>query len=297
MRFRQQRGFEGLFHGSPRMIEEALWGDLFHNSDMGKPIRLTLSGSGPETRRLEIAKGPGGATLPLTSASGIAEPVAAAPVVFTWTDAKGVARSATPRLGPSGLVLPDTGEDMPDFYFIPATGAVSAVESAGRFSELSKENRQHRFVKTFTNEYPWIKDINVEVHAGAPALFATLKDSQRKVPVPNVSTGINRALSYMLAIAIRPRSIVLIDEIENGIYFTHLAAIWRSVISLLRENDSQLFASTHSHECLEALVEAAKGDVRDVSLWRTDRSEDQNTVSQFSGKDFRAGIEYGQEVR
>jgi AAA domain, putative AbiEii toxin, Type IV TA system len=298
VRMRQQRGLEGVFSGPARRIEEAIWRDFFYNHEMKVPIRISLFGDGIESRSLEISRGTVEMTLPYTDgSSGSAEPISTAPVIFTWTDAEGVPHSVTPKLGPSGFVLPDTGEDFQDFLFFPATGMIGAVENAGRFSELSKENRHKQFVHTFTKEYPWIKDINVEVHAGAPVLFATLKENARKVALPNVSTGINRALSYMLGIAARPKAIVLVDEIENGIYYSHMAAMWRSTISLLREYETQMFVSTHSRECIVSLVEAAKGDVADVALWRTERRGEKFRVRRFSGEDFVAGIEYGEEIR
>ena len=251
MRLRQQRGLDGAFNGAPRRIEEAAWGDFFHDSNMDKPIRLALSGDGPDGRSLEIARGAGETTLALTGGSGMPEPVSSSPVIFIWKDAKGVSHTVTPKFSAAGISLPDTGEDMPDFYYFAATVMVGSIENAGRFSELSKANRHKQFVQTFTKEYPWIRDLNVEVHAGSPAVFATLKGSNRKIPVANISTGINRALGFMLAIALRPRAIVLIDEIENGIHYAHLAAIWRSILSLAREYETQLFISTHSRECLE----------------------------------------------
>ena len=225
------------------------------------------------------------------------EPVSSSPVIFIWKDAKGVSHTVTPKFSAAGISLPDTGEDMPDFYYFAATVMVGSIENAGRFSELSKANRHKQFVQTFTKEYPWIRDLNVEVHAGSPAVFATLKGSNRKIPVANISTGINRALGFMLAIALRPRAIVLIDEIENGIHYAHLAAIWRSILSLAREYETQLFISTHSRECLEALLEASGGEVNDLEIWRTEREGTKHTIRRFRGKDFQAGIEGGEEIR
>jgi ABC-type lipoprotein export system ATPase subunit len=297
MRLRQQRGLDGMLGGTARRIEEAVWGDLFHDYNLNLPISLAISGDGPENRSLEISKGVGEVMLPFPGSAGASEPVSSAPVVFTWTDAKGGKHPVVPRFAATGVTLPDTGEDMPDFYFFPATQIVGSVENASRFSELSKANQHRRFVKTFTKEYPWIKDLNVEVHAGSPTLFATLLDSKRKIPVANVSTGINRVISFMLAVAVRPRSIVLIDEIENGVYYTHFEAAWITLLSLARQYETQLFISTHSRECLEALAVAAGNHTSDIAIWRTERAGEEYKVIRFDGETFKAGIEYGQEVR
>ncbi|MCH8113685.1 MAG: ATP-binding protein [Proteobacteria bacterium] len=112
----------------------------------------------------------------------------------------------------------------------------------------------------------------------------------------DISGGINRMVAIMLAIASRQQAVVLVDEIENGLYFKHQAALWRGLLALSRNFDTQLIVTTHSEEWLEALVDAASGEVDDLSLWRTERSENGPVVHQFTGKQVSAGIKAG-EVR
>lgn len=297
LRFRQVRGLEGLLQGSQHRIEDALWGDLFYNRDTTQPLSVVLDGDGPENRRLTISReGGGGAFLPLGESN--AQQVPNAPVTFKWTNAEKREFPVSPSIGPAGINLPSTGEDMPDFFSFAAGAMTGSGENAGRFSELSQGGRKSEFLSLFRSEYPWISDLNIEVYAGAPVIFATL-DTGRSLPLPMISGGINRIVGFMLAIASRPRSVVMIDEIESGIYYTHQAAIWRALIQFARTYESQLFITTHSKECLEALKEAASDeDLRDISLWRIEREgEEQPVVRQFSGEVFSAGIEYGEEVR
>jgi hypothetical protein len=219
------------------------------------------------------------------------------PVTFKWTDHLGGQHASVPRIHDGKLILPDTGEASSPFFHFPAAQMVGSGETAERFSGLSKANKHRKFVKIFTREYPWIKDLNVEVNAGAPALYATLKGNDRRVPVANVSGGINRMLGIMLAISTEKHSIVLVDEVENGIYFSHLPSVWRSILALLREYDSQMFVTTHSMECLEALVTASGDTTSDIALWRTDRQDSEIKVSRLRGDVLRAAVEYGEEIR
>jgi len=220
-----------------------------------------------------------------------------ASVVFTWKDSKGVEFEVVPRFTASGIQFPETGEDMPNFFHFAAGRGVSAVENAGRFSELSRAKRDREFIKVFSNEYKFIDDISIEVHAGQPVLYATLKGVDEKIPLANVSHGINRLVGIMLAIASRPQSIVLVDEIESGIYYKHKTAIWRSILTFMRKYDSQLFVTTHDIEWLKALVEAAGKKNDDISLWRLKRNRKHPVLDQFKGETLKHGIEFGQEVR
>lgn len=317
LRLRQQRGLDGFVMGAAKRVEEALWGDFFFNNDMSQRISLTLIGDGVESRSLEIARGSTDAVLPfLTGPTGsigpigptgaafttqppsIAMPVVSAPVRFTWKDSNKNLRTVTPTVSAAGVTLPDTGEDMPDFFYFAANTTIGSGENAARFSELSKSNKQEKFIKTFSREYDWIKGLNVEVHAGAPVIFASVKWAINKLPLPNISGGINRIVGFMLAIASREKSVVLVDEIENGIYYSHFPALWRATLGFLREFNAQAFVSTHSKECLNGLLKGAGRDVSDIALWRAEIGDNgERTLRQFSGDALRAGIDYGEEVR
>ena len=295
MRLRQQRGLEGVFSGPRRRIEDAIWGDFFHDYSFKNPISIVLSGDGAEARSLVISRGKTEYFLPL-SESEEAEISTSEPVVFTWKDSSGKEHQAIPKITSSGVEMPDTGEDMPDFFFFSANQNIASRENAGRFSDISRKKRHRQFVELFTKEYTWIDDISIEVSAGSPVLYATLKDFKEKIPLANVSGGINRVVGILLAIASRPRSVVLVDEMENGIYYKHRTAIWRGLFSFMREYDSQLFVTTHSQQWLESLVKSSADDLNDVSLWRLERSRKKIILHRFSGATLKAGIEYGQEV-
>jgi len=296
LRMRQLRGLDGLFAAPRGRIEESLWGDFFHNFDMTRRITLALSGDGSAARRLDISRGRAGVTVPM-DLDGPNPPVISAPVTFTWTNADGESFQATPVFKQGEISFPDTGEDMPDFFFIPALAVTGSAENAGRFSDLSKVNRQDSIVKTFIREFPQLEGLSLEVSAGSPAIFATIKGMDKKVPLPSVSSGINRMLAIMLTIASRPRSIVLVDEIENGIHWKHFPFLWRAIVSLLRENDSQLFAVTHSGECLRAAAQATGKKTDDVELWQMERIDGEHHLTRFSGGRMKSAIESGIDVR
>lgn len=294
LRMRNQRGLDNTLGGTPKDIEDALWGDFFYNQDMTLPISLILDGDGKDSRSLEIYRGGAGSyTLELEDQSETHH----SPITFLWKDSEKRSYPVVPIVGAKGLDFPGTGENINGFYFFSANQTVGATESAGRFSKLSITNKHRKFIDIFKKEYEWIEDINVEVVAGMPVLFATLRDSGRKLPLPNISSGLNRIIGIMLAIASAPKGIVLVDEIENGIHYSHLTAIWRAILNLLREYETQLFISTHSQECLSALIDAAGENVSDIVLWQTERRDGEHNVSTFRGEELKNALDYNEEVR
>jgi RecF/RecN/SMC N terminal domain len=296
LRFRQQRGLDGAFSGTLRAIEQAIWRDYFYNLDWNNSISVKLLGSGDEARSLDITRAFSQLTIPLDAASPTEQTTG--PLVFNWTDAKGKAHLASPGLSNSGLQLAQSTEDLPDFFYMSAGTPVGSVESATRFSEIRQARRDRQFVATFTKEYDWIEDLSIEVSGGSPVIHAAVKGINKLIPVANVSGGINRALALLLTIASRPRSVVLVDEIEAGLYYRHLNGLWKSILSFAHTYDSQLFVTTHSEEWLEALVDTAEPELlADIALWRIERTNNGPVIRQFSGKTLRAGIETGGEVR
>jgi AAA15 family ATPase/GTPase len=142
--------------------------------------------------------------------------------------------------------------------------------------------------------------MGIEVAAGAPAIFAKIEGSDKKIPLTSVSGSINRVVAILLSIASSdPKSAVLtIDEIENGVYYKHQEAMWRQLLRLTREKEAQIFATTHSLECLKALISAAGDNTDDIALWRIERDEEgRPELLQFEGGELASAIELDVEVR
>lgn len=307
LRFRQQRGLESAFAGPVPQIEEALWRSLFYKNDWDKPISVNLKGDGAEARSVEVFLGHSQLTLPVES-SGTASrtsPIVpsgtmstesrTSPIGFRWRNSIGEEREIFPRVKQTGIEIEGTGEDLSDFFYFAANQTIQSVENATRFSDLSRAGRANRFIELFTKEYEWIDNLNIEVLAGFPVIYATLRDGQ-KLPLPYISGGLNRIVGILLAIVSRARSVILIDEAENGIYHQHYRAMWDALITLSRSHNSQLFTTTHNEEWIEGLFEAAGKDVDDISLWRIERSDEGPLIRQFSGRQTAAAVNVG-EVR
>jgi hypothetical protein len=296
LRYRQQRGLDGSFSGTPRQIEEALWKDLFFEGHWERPIQIELTGDGPEARSITIYRGRSQSTIPLL-ADAQEEERRTSPVVFQWRDAAGKMHVSEPKIGPQGLEVIDSDEDLPDFFFFGAQ-TIGSSENAGRFSELRRAGRGDAFIKTITQEYPWIEGLDIEVIAGLPVIYAKLSHQKRVLPLANVSAGISRALGVMLAVASRDRSAVLVDELESGLFHTHHEPLWRALLALIRTYESQLFTTTHSDEWLKALLRAADDKVDDIALWRLERGGGgPPALYQFDGDTLKDAIEFGAEAR
>lgn len=121
------------------------------------------------------------------------------------------------------------------------------------------------------------------------------------IPFTQMGQAFARALHiYCEIFALKP-DILLVDEIENGLYYGGLQDFWKGLIAVLEDKDVQLFATTHSRECMEAAVRANQAP-KDTSLryLRLDRKvdrPDEIVGTQFGQDTMAAALEFGQEMR
>jgi AAA15 family ATPase/GTPase len=162
------------------------------------------------------------------------------------------------------------------------------------------ENREREVVEAVKKEFqPLITDLQVlSLTSFVPgSVYATVPFVEMKMPIALLSAGITKFFSLLAAIIYRKRGVVLIDEVENGLYYERLPALWSTLLKLAKENDTQLFVSTHSDECLQALLPLIRENENDFMLLRAERNNGSSSIAQFSGHDFEAALARRGEVR
>jgi AAA15 family ATPase/GTPase len=101
---------------------------------------------------------------------------------------------------------------------------------------------------------------------------------------------------FVLGMTSSPGGLLLVDEIENGIHHAALESMWRSVAAVAVETNSQVIATTHSRECVEAAYRSL-GESKDLKLFRIVRSDRGESVSPYDAETLGAALEIGLEVR
>ena len=76
------------------------------------------------------------------------------------------------------------------------------------------------------------------------------------VPLSQAGQGLYRLVTIFSELIGGRAQLCLIDEIENGIHHTAHEQVWTGIAEVAAQLDVQVFATTHSGECLEAAHEA-----------------------------------------
>jgi AAA15 family ATPase/GTPase len=303
IRLRTWRGYEGSVGGSFEQVDAAIWDNLFFRFDRKNKINISLSGTEEHRRSLKIAVA-GGSEVFVPTAS----PMAFAPIPpgrfgasaleWIWTLPNGHELKVRPQFYGGGYQFPGTENEVPSpVSFFASSHPFPNQENVNRFSNISKRRGEGPVIAAIIKAFPFIRDIDIQAHAGVSMLHADIPSLPEKIALGGVSSGVLKFATILVAIAEKPKSIILVDEIENGIHFSLYERYWRTLYEFARDNDVQIFATTHSSECLEHLTRAIRRTAGDLSIIRTEMDEDGRAqLKQFYGSAVIDGIAHG-EVR
>ena len=86
------------------------------------------------------------------------------------------------------------------------------------------------------------------------------------VPLRSLGEGMNRMLGIALALVNAKDGILLIDEVESGLHYSVQPDMWRLVFETAAKLNVQVFATTHSLDCIRAFESATSERGEEESL-------------------------------
>ncbi len=130
-----------------------------------------------------------------------------------------------------------------------------------------------------------------------PLLYADVGLSEM-IPVTQLGQGFNRLLEIYSEMLADESKVLLIDEIENGLHHSVLSTVWRGIFEAANELDLQVFATTHSWECVMAADEIAREkSPYQLGLVRLDRVEGAVKATVIDEKTLNTAKELEWEMR
>jgi len=295
---------------------EEIWDSLFYNWDRSQEITVAAEEPSPSGlfqtdqlegtlflgTRLRIRPLVGGRTGKLSSgvieSSELMDTTQGLQFLFQLADGRSVEQEVTDLTSPPGRRGTVGGEGERPVVFIPGRGIPDPQEEAHRFSRLEVANRHEAVVEALRLVEPRLQRLTVVATRGGSVLYGDL-GGNHLMPVPLMGDGMLRTLSIVLAMVNSQGGLVLIDEVENGLHYSVLTDLWRMIVQTARRLEVQVFAATHSDECIRALHEAveALGYQEDLRLYRFDLTANGTRAVDYSADELSAAIASEQEVR
>ncbi len=191
-----------------------------------------------------------------------------------------------------------------EYYFsiIPSHLAYDD-DLVGFFNEIESKSLKKKFVDNLAILIPNIEDVlQHSLIKDKYHLCVTLKNDDAVYPLTRFGDGAVKLARILLEITKSGGKRLMIDEIGDGIHYTRLKEFWRTVIKACFLNEVQLFATTHSSECLEVFSEVMKESEfinyqEQARLIEMRQKDDVTKTITFGFNEFSTFIENENEVR
>lgn len=118
------------------------------------------------------------------------------------------------------------------------------------------------------------------------------------IPLGNLGDGMQRMLGIALALVNAKDGMLLIDEIENGLHYSVLPSLWQMIFQLARRLHVQVFATSHSRDCIEAFQQISVEDTQtEGMLIRLESKKDEIVATLFDERELGIATSEQIEVR
>jgi AAA15 family ATPase/GTPase len=290
------RGFKDLGFNLDNVSK---WGWLFYGKNLSKDIELKSVGENDETQiqkmywLLEDKSGavPIPEDFPTDELSSI----------FLHVNFKNFyGKEVSWRINKSGPIdLPASSRvlDSVPLRLLFNISSRSQEEDTKWFSKLDDVGRQDEVISILQLVEPRLKSLAVSTSDGPPMIYGDIGIG-RRVPMSQMGEGMVRLLSLVLEITNASGGVVLVDEIENGLHYSVMNSVWKAIAAAAHQSNTQIFATTHSFECIRAAHEAflSRGEY-DFRLHRLDRIKDEIRSVTYNADMLSAAIVSDFEVR
>ena len=99
-------------------------------------------------------------------------------------------------------------------------------------------------------------------------------------------------------------TLLCIDEIDNGLYYYKQDIFWEQLLKLCEEKNIQLFATTHSYDCLKSIVRVFENRYKtdekideELAVFRLVKVKNEVRARPFSFALLKVMVENSTEIR
>ncbi len=117
------------------------------------------------------------------------------------------------------------------------------------------------------------------------------------LPLKSMGDGMTRLFHIIVALVNAKNGILLIDEFENGLHWTVQPKVWDMVFQLSEKLNVQVFATTHSRDCIEGF-DSAWNKYPDLgAFFRLDIKDGLIKATEYTSETLTDAIDMDVEVR
>ena len=310
------------FRGLNVVTEASVFRDLFNELDPKKHIMLSGAHAPnvrfdelviylrEHNRRLEPFGN--GSAQNVTARSEYSQALSSHEIVFDYRDSNGVEHSATGIWAQETQVsvVAQTMEVMrgihvestdntkvaPVSFALPKVRQLP-VQLATNFGAFQLDRQETNVIDFVRVIGPQVKALVPVTMRGEVVLHAEIEGQKGLYPVNLLGEGAFRILEFATSIAQVGGGQYMIDEIENGLHYSTLVDVFSRLYELAHHHDVQVFATTHSWECVKAAHDALGPVGEKFNYHRIGRREGKARAVSYDEEMLNTAFDVGWEIR
>lgn len=127
----------------------------------------------------------------------------------------------------------------------------------------------------------------------------TINGSDRffRMPISEFGDGMVHVLNIIIALLSCQNGTILLDEVESGLHYTTQRKLWKMIYALAEKYDVQVFATTHSNDCIESFAKSGITNLSGIMIRLSSKSGVVAPVYYNDVKEIIFGLQYNIEGR
>lgn len=141
-------------------------------------------------------------------------------------------------------------EKLENLTYLSNSNIKDDSQLADLLSKLEIDNRKKELIDIIQIMDEEITDISVLTSNGIFQIY--VKKNGLSMPIRYNGDGMLKLIDIVLRILSSPNSVLLIDEIENGLHYSMYERLWTTIAKTAQKANCQVVVTTHSYECIRA---------------------------------------------
>lgn len=166
----------------------------------------------------------------------------------------------------------------PPTQFVTAE-SLQAHEMASAWDQVEVQRRESEVIDTMRilqEDLDSIRSISGDLRRVgiSPGIVVGFRSGTLRVPIGSYGDGMRRLLALSLSLMRAEQGFLLVDEIDTGLHWTVMEQMWKLVVEAAMKSSIQVFATTHSLDCILGLASLLKSrqDLRNaVTIQKIER--------------------------
>lgn len=173
------------------------------------------------------------------------------------------------KLGSNGIEMPPTGATMKTrckFQYIDCKllNTDNIEDLWASYSMTEMEQTILEALRIVDDRIVHFNFLKIDSHKYVPWVQLNDGDDYIKMPITEMGDGMRHILNIIVALLGCANGVLLLDEAESGLHYRTQTILWKMLNNLAKDFNVQIFATTHSLDCVRAFASSTTNDLGKV---------------------------------